>query len=150
MEPKEIFSHWNQIRTDLIGTINSFADDELGLIPFDNSWPIGQMMLHIADAEDGWLRFVVTKEITTWPVGYTLSNFPNKASIIQILGEVHSRTQQFIAGLSLSDLSQSIHAPWGAEFSLIWILWHMIEHEIHHRGELSLLLGYFGREGLDV
>jgi len=25
-----------------------------------------------------------------------------------------------------------------------------MEHEIHHRGELSLILGLFGREGLDA
>jgi len=31
-----------------------------------------------------------------------------------------------------------------------WIIWHVLEHEIHHRGELSLILGLLGREGLDV
>jgi uncharacterized damage-inducible protein DinB len=34
--------------------------------------------------------------------------------------------------------------------SLGWIIWHVLEHEIHHRGELSLILGLLGREGLDV
>jgi uncharacterized damage-inducible protein DinB len=27
---------------------------------------------------------------------------------------------------------------------------HLIEHEIHHRGELSLILGLLGREGLNA
>ena len=27
---------------------------------------------------------------------------------------------------------------------------HMIDHEIHHRGELSLILGLLGREGLNA
>jgi uncharacterized damage-inducible protein DinB len=27
---------------------------------------------------------------------------------------------------------------------------HVIEHEIHHRGELSLKLGLLDREGLDA
>jgi len=30
------------------------------------------------------------------------------------------------------------------------MLWHTIEHEIHHRGELSLTLGLLGRAGLDA
>jgi uncharacterized damage-inducible protein DinB len=30
------------------------------------------------------------------------------------------------------------------------MLWHVVEHEIHHRGELSLILGLLGREGLDA
>jgi uncharacterized damage-inducible protein DinB len=30
------------------------------------------------------------------------------------------------------------------------IIWHVLEHEIHHRGELSILIGLLGREGLEV
>jgi uncharacterized damage-inducible protein DinB len=30
------------------------------------------------------------------------------------------------------------------------VIWHVLEHEIHHRGELSLIHGLLGREGLDV
>ena len=40
--------------------------------------------------------------------------------------------------------------PEGEVFTLRWIIWHVLEHEIHHRGELSLALGLLGREGLDV
>ena len=28
-----------------------------------------------------------------------------------------------------------------------WIVWHVLEHEIHHGGELSLALGIYGVEG---
>jgi len=30
------------------------------------------------------------------------------------------------------------------------MLMHTLEHEIHHRGELSLILGLLGRKGLDA
>lgn len=150
MEPHAIFAHWDQIRTDLITTIEAFTEDELAIVPFEKSWQVGQIMLHIADAEDGWLRYVITKEIDEWPRQYSLTNFPDKNAILQALEAVHQRTKQFIAGLSTQDLGQMIVAPWGGKFTLMWILWHIIEHEIHHRGELSLLLGYLGRGGLDV
>lgn len=29
-----------------------------------------------------------------------------------------------------------------------WIIWHVLEHEIHHGGELSLALGNYGLEGV--
>jgi uncharacterized damage-inducible protein DinB len=35
-------------------------------------------------------------------------------------------------------------------FPLYWIIWHVLEHVIHHRGELSLIHSLLGREGLDV
>jgi len=34
---------------------------------------------------------------------------------------------------------QPIVVPWGESIPLFWIVWHVVEHEIHHRGELSLL-----------
>jgi uncharacterized damage-inducible protein DinB len=67
-----------------------------------------------------------------------------------VLADVHARTEEYIDTLEESDLARIIEAPWGEKFHLGWILWHVIEHEIHHRGELSLILGLLGREGLDV
>ena len=51
---------------------------------------------------------------------------------------------------SESDLDKVYHTPEGEPYTLSWIIWHVLEHEIHHRGELSLVLGLLGRDGLDV
>ena len=150
MDPNELFSHWGEIRTNLVSTIDGFDDEELTLVPYEGSWPIGRIMLHIASAEDGWLRYVVTKELEEWPEFYVLNNYADKDSILRILDQVHSRSLAYLSQLKVSDLAQMISAPWGKEIPLLWIIWHIIEHEIHHRGELSLILGYLGREGLDV
>jgi uncharacterized damage-inducible protein DinB len=48
------------------------------------------------------------------------------------------------------DLEIEIEAQWGETYPLIDMIWHVMEHEIHHRGELSLILGLLGREGLDA
>ena len=31
-----------------------------------------------------------------------------------------------------------------------WIVWHVLEHEIHHGGELSLALGGYGLQGIKM
>ena len=54
-----LFSHWNQIRAGLLATIDKFSEDELNFAPFESSWTAGQIMLHIANAEEGWFRFAV-------------------------------------------------------------------------------------------
>jgi len=150
MKPKELFSHWDQIRSDLISTIQSFTEDELHFVPFEGSWPVGRIMLHIADAEDGWLRYVITTEISAWPDEYNLQHYPDKKAILEVLAEVHQRTVSYLSGLGEEDLSRKVKTPWGREIRQLWIWWHVIEHEIHHRGELSLILGLLGKEGLDV
>lgn len=150
MRPEKIFKHWNEIRSDLGETIRKFGETDLVLEPFPGSWTVGQIMLHIADAEDGWMRYVVTGELEEWPEPYKLENYPDIPAILGLLKEVHQRTLTYLAGLSEEDLDLIITAPWGGKFTLLWILWHMIEHEIHHRGELSLILGTLGKEGLEV
>ena len=150
MLPKDVFSHWEGVRRDLVSTIEAFDEDELEYVPFEGCRKVGDIMLHIADAEDGWLRFCVKKELEAWPNFYNLTNYPDKQSIIHVLAEVHSRTNEYLSNLGELGFEVSITAPWGDDFSLLWIFWHIIEHEIHHRGELSLILGYLGGEGLDV
>jgi uncharacterized damage-inducible protein DinB len=150
MAPTEMFGHWSQIRSGLIATIESFDESELALIPFEGSWSVGQIMLHIADAEDGWLRYAITHELDEWPKMYTLENYPDKASIVQALDEVHTRTIAYLSELSEMDLTEKVKVPWGEEIQIMWIIWHLIEHEVHHRGELSFILGYLGRNGYDV
>ena len=151
MNLDQLFGHWDQIRTDLLTTIDKFDPDELAFIPFDGSWPVGQIMLHIADAEEGWFRYVIARERQDWPT-YSLGDNPTPASIKSLLGEVHDRTKIQLASLDLIDLDRDIELPNhpGQSLKLGWIIWHVLEHEIHHRGELSFALGLLGRDGLDV
>lgn len=46
MKPGNIFSHWKQIRSELFSTIDKVDDDDLTYTLFDNSWSVGQIMLH--------------------------------------------------------------------------------------------------------
>ena len=150
MRPGEIFTHWRQVRAGLYLTIEQFNEDELHYKPYEGSWSVGKILLHIANAEDGWFRHVVTRELETWPKGHTVENYPTFKRIKTLLKEDHDWTERTIAKIDGEDYDKVIEAPWEEKFPLSWILWHVLEHEIHHRGELSLILGMLGREGLDV
>jgi uncharacterized damage-inducible protein DinB len=149
MKPRQIFKHWEQVRTDLLATIDMFSDDELTFAPFTGSWPVGQIMLHIADCEDNWLYGVAQQQIEPW-IFYDLTDYPAKALIKQILDRAHLRTIAFLDQLNEPDLDKKYPTADGQSYRLGWIIWHVVEHEIHHRGELSLALGLLGRERLDV
>ncbi len=149
MKPRQIFNHWEQVRADLLTTIDKFSEEELTFSPFSGSWPVGRIMLHIAECEDHWLHGEVRHEFAP-PVKYSLADYPTKAAIKDVLGNAHSRTLEFLDGLDEKDMDHLYQTRHGETFPLGWIIWHVLEHEIHHRGELSLALGILGREGLDV
>lgn len=150
MKVSQQFSHWKQVREDLLSTIDKFKEDELSFVPFESSMPVGQIMLHIGEAEEGWFRTFVAKELEEWP-DFDLEDYPTPEAIKAQLTVIHSRTEKYLESLNTDDLEQSIdHPRRDYRLPLGWIIWHVLEHEIHHRGELSLILGMLGRAGLDV
>ena len=149
MQLSELFSHWNQVHADTLAVLDKFTEGELTYVAYPGGMTVGRITLHIADAKDGWFHRIFTGERQDWPADYTLENYPSKAAIAALLTGVHSKIFERLAGLSEADLDNQVDSPWGT-FSLRFILWHILEHEIHHRGELSLILGLLGREGLEM
>ena len=111
--------------------------------------PISQVV-NAADAEEGWFRYVIDKKCDQWPSQFTVENYPTLTEIRSVLEQVHTETEAFLDSLGNEDLEKIINTPWDESIPLGWIIWHVLEHEVHHRGELSLILGMLGREGLDV
>ena len=149
MKLSELFAHWNQVHADTLAVLDKFTEDELSYVAYPGGMTVGRITLHIADAKDGWFHCIFTGERLDWPENYTLENYPSKAAIAALLTEVHSKIFDRLEELTEADLDTQVDSPWGT-FSLYFILWHILEHEIHHRGELSLILGLLGREGLEM
>ena len=150
MKLSQLISYWGQIREGLLATIDKFTDRELAHVPFEGSYSVGQIMLHIAQEEDGEIRYGITGELNAFPPEYEPEEYPTIESIKSLLTEVHNRTEEYLQGLEERDLDREHEAPRGRTYRLSSMIWHVIEHEIHHRGELSLILGMLGREGLDA
>ncbi len=50
-----------------------------------------------------------------------------------------------------TDMRDTFFINWlGHDASRAFVVWHMLEHEIHHGGELSFTLGSYGLAGVDV
>jgi uncharacterized damage-inducible protein DinB len=147
----EQFAHWDQVRTGLLQTLDQFTSEEMTFTPHSKSWPIGQILLHIASAEAGWIHYILAGELASWPA-YPLKDHPNRQDIRACLETVHTKTKVILGRLTIQDMNRQVSLPWDETqvFTIGWIIWHVLEHEIHHRGELSLVLGLLGRDGLDV
>jgi len=147
---KEFFGHWDEVRRGLFEALDKLSDDQLHFSPREGLRSLGAVACHIANAEEGWFRYAITRELAEWPAEYTVADYPTVESVKNLLAEVHSRTDSYLAGLNIEDMSRRIEAPWGESFLLGWIIWHVLEHEIHHRGEIFLMLGLLGMEAPDV
>jgi uncharacterized damage-inducible protein DinB len=56
-----------------------------------------------------------------------------------------------LASWTEADLRETFFINWRGQDELRrWVVWHILEHEIHHGGELSFTLGSYGLAGVDV
>ena len=150
MNAMEMFGHWQVVRRDLIRALDMLNDDQLSYVPREGLWSLGTVARHIANAEEGWFRHVVTREHAEWPAGYSAEAYPAVGAVKDLLTRVHSRKEAFLTSVDAAELDNAVDLPWDEDLTLREIIWHVLEHEIHHRGEIYLMLGLLGLEAPDV
>jgi uncharacterized damage-inducible protein DinB len=150
MDLEYLLGHWEQVRAGLSDTIDTFHDDELDVRPYTAGRSVRQIVLHIAQEEHGEFGYGIVQTLDAFPAEYSIQEYPTKAALRVLLASVHAPTVAYLRALEPADLSRGVVTPWGASYRLIEMIGHMIEHEIHHRGELSLILGMLGRSGFDA
>jgi len=145
-----LLKKWAQVRTGLLDTIAKFEDAELGYRPFDKAYSAGELMLHVAHEENIEMRYAPLPQFAKLPPAYVATSYADKASIVAVLTAPHAATVSYREGLNDHEVMAEVELPWGQTARRIDMLWHVLEHEVHHRAELSLMLGLLGREGLDA
>jgi uncharacterized damage-inducible protein DinB len=145
-----LISRWDSVRGGLESTIDKFTDADLDFKPFPQAMSVRELMLHIAHEEFGEFRLGIVQDIPDFPPAYPPEDYRSLDEIRTRLDSVHADTLGYVQALDEEDLRREIVTPWGQTSLLIDLLGHILEHEIHHRGELSLILGLLGRTGLDA
>jgi uncharacterized damage-inducible protein DinB len=150
MNVNYILDYWKNVRTGLLETIDKFDLAELDFKPYAGGWSVRQLILHIAQEESGEFNYGIRQVIKEFPEEYNPELYQTLEAMKSLLSSVHLQTIEYLQELKDEDLEKKIRTPWGATYLQIEMIGHLIEHEIHHRGELSLILGLLGKQGLDA
>ena len=151
MEKEGLLKYWPRVRLGLLEVIASFSDRDLCFIPVEGGWSAGRIILHISSAAEYWLHSGILSKTDVYQSGKArLVNYPTVEAIKAYLAAEHEMTMALLRNFDVDQWESLYHYPDGYAYKPSWIFWHVLEHEIHHRGELSLILGLLGREGLDV
>lgn len=151
------YPFWDtQYRPFLIKAVEALPVEHFDFKPRPELLTAHQMILHIAECERGWIHHVVEggpDEEWVSPAAdpaqgwVTVYDAPNHAALLGELEKWHRSTQRWL-DRPASELGRVItyRRPEGLErrFTLHWVLDHLQEHEIHHRGQLNLYLRLVG------
>lgn len=145
-----LISQMKEIRVSLMKRIENL---EIGILDFSPDEKeietIGTLLVHIAGVEWAWIFADIEKQemdIKKWKYGFPMRNDINIPQIkgkrisyyIGLLNEVREEVFIYLSKLTDQDLDRIIEVE-GSKFTVEWILYHLIEHEIIHYGQISIL-----------
>jgi len=156
---RAFYPYWDaQYRPYLLWAVEAFPLERLDFKPRQEMLTARQTIVHIAEAERGWIDNVVDgRPFEEWVVpaedpaqGWrTVVEAPDHAALLALLEEWHRPTQRWL-DRPQSELRRVFDRRFddGSErsYTLHWILDHVQEHEIHHRAQLNIYLRLLGIE----
>ncbi len=130
--------------------LGEVSDAEIVWQPFPGGHSVGALILHIADVEAHWLHEVAAGAARTPGEAATLLSeetdqyairwpAPPRQPLAWYLAQraaVRARTLELVA--ALTDLER-VSVRGEEEFTLRWLLSHVIQHESYHGGQAVLL-----------
>lgn len=143
MNAAQFFGHWNKVWRDLMLAVSMLKDEDLEFKPSDRyQRTVGGILLHLMNVEQGWIHFVIRRKLDAWPK--EKSGLTTVDAIRAEMEAVHDDTLDYLESLEVEDFNRIVQVPDDGTPKLGWILWHVFEQEIHHRGELYLCLSLLG------
>jgi uncharacterized damage-inducible protein DinB len=113
---------------------------------------IGENAEHIIGCRIGWFTETLgedaganTQLFQSW--GEQDAPARTAAELVDGLDRTWRLMADCIARWSSEDMRQTFPDDWDGEqvmLSRAWIVWHVLEHDLHHGGEVSLTLGMHG------
>jgi uncharacterized damage-inducible protein DinB len=91
---------------------------------------------HMLNSEHWWIDTVVGGRPI---VHHATKDYPDLASVLRRMRELRERTLRFAEDLEPGALDRVYQGHDGPR-PLRWILWHLIDHESHHRAQCYLML----------
>lgn len=109
----------------------------------DGKFTLGDLLRHLGAAE----RYMFAENVQGRPSRYPghgreLADGPPE--VMAFLERTHAETLEILSRLSPEDLRRKCTTPAGTPITTWKWLRAMVEHEIHHRGQIYLYLGMLG------
>lgn len=144
-EVDELREHFERYRAVTLLTLDMLSDGELSWRPRPDAFSALQQFVHILQSEDFYIRGLFEHDWNTDRARFPRT-LPSRAELKGEFTAVRLRTLGYFETLSPADLDLIVHPPHapGVEVALRGWLWFVLEHEIHHKGQLSEYLREMG------
>jgi uncharacterized damage-inducible protein DinB len=148
------YEGWEAFNRQLVTAVAPLRPDQLALRLAPGQRTIAELVGHIVSARATWFHSMLGEGESSIEQFYPwdAENPPTlNAAHLEIGLETTWRLiADTLASWAPADIHVTFTTPSGHLRTRQWAVWHVIEHDLFHGGELSLTLGAHGLPGLDL
>ncbi len=150
------YKGWDEYQNHLVRAIEPLTAEQLALKISPHLRSIGQLARHIVRTRASWLYNLMGEggpdvaAIAQWEYE---GDVPPAAELARGLEVTFRAWQECLQRWTPEELDFIFRGERGGRpYELLrqWVIWHVIEHDLHHGGELSFSLGAHGLAAPDL
>ena len=164
-----VFEGWLGYRQSIIHAVTPLTPEQLRWRPAAHLRSVGELARHIALGPISWFLWMgapgsqeLAGRITAWEVDahgnrYVIEaalDIANQAGeLAEWLAASGKMITDTLRAWTVADLQQTYRHTWNGNTYAIsrqWTLWRILAHDLHHGGELAMLLGMQGLENFEL
>jgi uncharacterized damage-inducible protein DinB len=152
-----IYKNWKVYHEKLRDCIAPLTDQQLSVQPAAHMWPLEQIVQHIISVRAGWFSGTLQdnddamNEYMSW--GQRDSPSRSAIELARGLDETWAFIEARLQRWTPDDCAKTFPDEWEGQkydVSRSWVIYHVMEHDLHHGGEVSLILGMNGLQSPDL
>ena len=146
---QEFVPYYERIRHRTNRVVELIPADLWEWSPTERQFTFGDLVRHLAAAE----RFMFAENARLRPSRYSGHGrelADGREAVLKYFNTCHAESMEIFGSLSDADLRSKCTTPGGVSMAVWKWLRAMVEHEVHHRGQITLLLRQAGLEVPEV
>jgi uncharacterized damage-inducible protein DinB len=165
----EIFDGWNGYQSSLVAAVAPLTREQLIWRPAPHLRSTGELARHISLGRITWFARMhapgsreITQQIEYWDtdrdgnrdvVEDQVAISEDASRLVEWLERTWHMIEETLGTWEATDLKQTYDHIWkGKKYhvSRQWTVWRILSHDIHHGGELSVMLGLQGIDAFEL
>jgi uncharacterized damage-inducible protein DinB len=142
-EPQEFARYWRRVRSRTMALADCIPSDRVDWSPGQGAMTIGDSLRHLAVTER-WLFVDIARGGQSAYVTHGPELAASLSDILELMTRLHAESLAIIEQFGIDDWQREVVTPGGAAMPAWKWLRAMVEHEVHHRGQLYLTLRLCG------
>ena len=145
VELAEFLDYFDGIHARTRRVVDCIPEGRWEWAPEEGKFSFADLVRHLAAIERWMFAENVAGRPSRYP-GHGAELAPSGSAVIEYFERMHTEAMAIAGALDAAALARKCATPAGIQITTWKWLRAMVEHEVHHRGQLYLMLGQLGVE----